>query len=251
MVYIVAQACETTARGPTKPTPWRRLRRKMLERTEDGPRSAARALLRGLFDAAVAAVHPAHALPSALPAPPAAGRILLLSTGKGGGSMMTAAVRHYRDALGLPDDRLFGVGAARHGYEDSNPVIPMIGAGHPVPDEGSLEAARRTLAAAARGRPRRYRRRPHLRRRLRQLDRSRGRGFAGREAGAEQGPAAVRRGDRRDELRAQASVADQGRPARGPHRRRTDSRLRHLRRAGRRSLDHRFRTHRSRSHDAG
>lgn len=125
----------------------------MLERTEDGPRSAARALLRGLFDAAVAAAHPAQALPPALPAPPASGRILLLSTGKGGGSMMTAAVRHYSEACRLPADRLFGVGAARHGYEDANAVIPMIGAGHPVPDEGSLEAARRALSSAAEAGP--------------------------------------------------------------------------------------------------
>ncbi len=81
------------------------------------------------------------------------GRILLLSTGKAGGSMMSAAVRHYTEACGLPPDRLFGVGTARHGYEDRNPLIPMIGAGHPVPDEGGLEAARRTLAAAAEAGP--------------------------------------------------------------------------------------------------
>lgn len=120
----------------------------MHDRMEDGPRTAARGFLRGLFDAAVAAVHPAQALPPALPAPPAGGRILLLSTGKAGGSMMRAAVRHYRESLGVPPGRLFGVGTARHGYEDSNPLIPVIGAGHPMPDEGGLEAARRTLAAA-------------------------------------------------------------------------------------------------------
>lgn len=119
----------------------------MLEKMEDKPEAAARRLLRGLFDAAVAAAHPAQALPPALPEPPNAGRILLLSTGKAGGSMMSAAVRHYLDR-GVPAERLFGVGAARHGYEDSNPLIPMIGAGHPVPDEGSLEAARRALEAA-------------------------------------------------------------------------------------------------------
>ncbi len=111
-----------------------------------------RVFLRGVFDAAVAAAHPDQALPPALPPPPAGGRILLLSTGKAGGSMMAAAVGHYR-ALGIPDNRLFGVGTARHGYEGSNPLLPMISAGHPVPDEGSMEAARRTLQIAGEATP--------------------------------------------------------------------------------------------------
>lgn len=118
----------------------------------DSRPAAPRAFLLSLFDAAVAAVHPAVTLPAALPEPPAAGRILLLSTGKAGGSMMAAAVAHYR-GLGLPAERLYGVGAARHGYESANPLIEIIGAGHPTPDEGSLEAARRALAAAAAAHP--------------------------------------------------------------------------------------------------
>jgi hydroxypyruvate reductase len=108
-----------------------------------------RALLRSLFDAAVAAAHPDQTLPAALPIPPGSGRILLLSTGKAGGSMMSAAVRHYQKAHGLDEARLFGVGTARHGYEGSNPLIEMISAGHPMPDEGSIRAAERTLQAAA------------------------------------------------------------------------------------------------------
>jgi glycerate 2-kinase len=114
--------------------------------------SETRAFLRGLFDAAVAAVHPRRTLPDALPPPLATGRLLLLSTGKAGGSMMAAAVKHYLDAGAAPD-RLFGVGAARHGYESANPLIEVVGAGHPVPDEGSVEAARRALAAAAEAGP--------------------------------------------------------------------------------------------------
>jgi glycerate 2-kinase len=112
-----------------------------------------RAFLRGIFDAAVAAAHPDHALPSALPPPPPAGRILLLSTGKAGGSMMAAAVQHYRTAYSLPPERLFGLGTARHGYEGTNPLIQMISAGHPVPDQGSVDAARRSLAIAGEARP--------------------------------------------------------------------------------------------------
>lgn len=118
------------------------------------PRATApRAYLRSLFDAAVAAVHPAGTLPAALPAPPASGRILLLSTGKAGGSMMAAAVEHYAETCRFPPARLFGVGAARHGYESANPLIPIVGAGHPTPDEGSVEAARRALASAAEAGP--------------------------------------------------------------------------------------------------
>jgi hydroxypyruvate reductase len=112
-----------------------------------------RALLRSLFDAAVAAAHPDQSLPAALPQPPASGRILLLSTGKAGGSMMSAAVRHYESVHGLGAGSLFGVGTARHGYEASNPLIDIVSAGHPMPDEGSLLAAQRTLQAASQATP--------------------------------------------------------------------------------------------------
>jgi glycerate 2-kinase len=105
--------------------------------------------LRSVFDAAVQAVHPARTLPAVLPPPSTTGRILLLSTGKAGGSMMAAAVAHYRETLGVPPDRLFGLGVARHGYESRNPLIEVMGAGHPVPDERSVIAAERALDLAS------------------------------------------------------------------------------------------------------
>jgi glycerate 2-kinase len=108
-----------------------------------------RLFLRGLFDKAVAATHPSQILPAALPPPPKQGRILLLSTGKAGGSLMRAAVHHYCHDLGLAQDRLFGVGAARHGYEDTNPLIPIISAGHPMPDAGSIAAAEQAILLAS------------------------------------------------------------------------------------------------------
>ena len=92
----------------------------MPDSTEERPQTADRGSLRGLFEAAVAAAHPAQALPPVLPPPPAAGRILLLSTGKAGGSMMSAAVRHYRETCGLPPERLFGVG-----IDHSNQLIEV------------------------------------------------------------------------------------------------------------------------------
>jgi glycerate 2-kinase len=112
-----------------------------------GSLEARRGFLRQIFDAAVAACHPDQTLPAALPAP-GNGRVLLLSTGKAGGSMMAAAVRHYHETLGLPADRIFGLGTARHGYEGSNKLIRIISAGHPVPDQGSIEAAHQTLVIA-------------------------------------------------------------------------------------------------------
>jgi glycerate 2-kinase len=125
----------------------------MSEPMHDRSLEGSRVFLRSLFDAAVAAAHPSQALPATLPPPEAQGRVLLLSTGKAGGSMMAAAVQHYREAYGLPDSRMFGLGTARHGYEGSNPLIPVVSAGHPMPDAGSVAATERTLAVAAEARP--------------------------------------------------------------------------------------------------
>lgn len=108
-----------------------------------------RHLLLSLYDAAVAAVHPARSLPPLLPPPPAKGRVLVFSCGKAAGSMMAAAESHYRTAFGLGPDRLVGLGVARHGYEGPQGAIPVIGAGHPVPDEAGIAATRRILALAA------------------------------------------------------------------------------------------------------
>jgi hydroxypyruvate reductase len=121
--------------------------------SRNAPSAEARRFLRSLFEAAVRAAHPDRTLPAALPVPPPKGRVLLLSTGKAGGSMMAAAARHYVEGFGVPRARLLGLGTARHGYEGDGDIIPMIGSGHPVPDQGSVDAAERTLALAAEARP--------------------------------------------------------------------------------------------------
>ena len=51
---------------------------------------------------AVAAAHPAACLPPHLPAPPRAGRLIMLAAGKAAGSMTEIAERHYLDDCGLP-----------------------------------------------------------------------------------------------------------------------------------------------------
>lgn len=109
---------------------------------------ARRLTLDAIFTGAVAASHPAAFLPPHLPAPPASGRLILLAAGKAAGSMAEIAEAHYT-GLGIAADRITGVAVARHGYGRPLKTLPMIEAGHPVPDQGSLEGAERALALAA------------------------------------------------------------------------------------------------------
>ncbi len=86
-------------------------------RTGDRPlQASARAFLLDLFGAAVAAAHPDHCLVPHLPAPPAAGRLLILAAGKAAGAMAEVAERHYVDDCGLAAARIGGLAVTRHGY---------------------------------------------------------------------------------------------------------------------------------------
>ncbi len=117
----------------------------------DGARGTATdrlAVARAIFDTAVARAHPAGCLPAQLPPAPMQGRLILLAAGKAAGSMTALAEAHYLDA-GLPPERLLGHAVARHGYETRTRHIPMVAAGHPVPDQGSLDSAARALELAA------------------------------------------------------------------------------------------------------
>jgi hydroxypyruvate reductase len=107
----------------------------------------ARALLDDLFRTAVAAVHPASCLPAHLPPPPAKGRLVLMAAGKGAGAMTEVAERHYLNA-GFPIGHLDGIAVTRHGYGRPTRKIPVIEAGHPVPDAAGLAAAEKTLRLA-------------------------------------------------------------------------------------------------------
>ncbi len=109
--------------------------------------ATARETARTIFDAAVARAHPAGCLPAHLPKPPAKGRLVLLAAGKAAGSMTALAEAHYLDA-GFPPERLVGHAVARHGYEAKTSHIPMVAAGHPVPDQGSIDSAERALELA-------------------------------------------------------------------------------------------------------
>ncbi|MET3890171.1 glycerate 2-kinase [Bosea sp. OAE506] len=106
-----------------------------------------RATVRAVFDAAVARAHPSGCLPAHLPPAPASGRLILLAAGKAAGSMTVLAEAHYLDG-GFPPERLIGHAVARHGYETATRHIPMVAAGHPVPDQGSIDSAARALELA-------------------------------------------------------------------------------------------------------
>jgi glycerate 2-kinase len=104
-----------------------------------------RAFLESLFRSAVAAAHPDHCLPPNLPEPPARGRLLILAAGKAAGSMTQVAERHYAT---LPLERIAGLAVTRHGYGRPTTRVPVIEAGHPVPDKAGISATKRALKLA-------------------------------------------------------------------------------------------------------
>ena len=109
-----------------------------------------RDFLEGLFKTAIAAAHPASCLPPHLPAPPARGRLIMLAAGKAAGSMTESAERHYLDVHAVPERRIAGVAVTRHGYGRPSRLVPVIEAGHPLPDAAGVAATLRALELADR-----------------------------------------------------------------------------------------------------
>lgn len=99
-----------------------------------------------LFRAAVASADPEVCLPPALPALPEPGKLLILGAGKGSAAMVRAAEGFYRKQGG--EDRLSGFAVTRTGFALPTQSIPLLEAGHPVPDENSVAAAEKALALA-------------------------------------------------------------------------------------------------------
>lgn len=104
------------------------------------PDSRARALLRRMFDAAVAAADPRTMLADYLPSRPK-GRCVVVGAGKAAGSMAAAVEAAW------PDVDLSGVVVAPYGYGLDCPRIKVREAAHPVPDASSVLAAEEILAA--------------------------------------------------------------------------------------------------------
>ena len=101
----------------------------------------AQALLRAMFDAAVAAAVPARVLAAHLPEPPQ-GRCIVVGAGKSAAAMAAALEAAW------PDQALSGLVVTRHGHVVPTRRIEVIEAAHPVPDAASEQAARRILALA-------------------------------------------------------------------------------------------------------
>ncbi len=101
-----------------------------------------RALLRELFDAAVAAADPAHCLPHWLPGPPA-GRLVIVGAGKAAAAMAAAVEAHWRGDL----ERISGIVVTRYGHGLPTRCIEVVEASHPAPDAAGQRAAARPLQA--------------------------------------------------------------------------------------------------------
>jgi glycerate 2-kinase len=99
-----------------------------------------RALLRLLFDAAVAAVDPMHCVPPHLPPPPR-GRTLVLGAGKASARMALAVESVWNGPL-------MGLVATRYGHGEPCRQIEIVESGHPMPDAAGADAARTMLALA-------------------------------------------------------------------------------------------------------
>ncbi|MFH7042351.1 glycerate kinase [Paucibacter sp. JuS9] len=102
-----------------------------------------RALLRHLYEVAVARALPARVLAAHLPPPPK-GRTLVLGAGKAGGSMAQAL-----EAAWPTDAPLSGLVITRYGHRPPDYLprrIELVEAAHPVPDAAGLQAAERMQA---------------------------------------------------------------------------------------------------------
>ena len=97
-----------------------------------------RALLRSLFDAAVAAAQPALCLPPHLPPPPK-GRTIVIGAGKASAAMAMALEAHWPGPLK-------GLVVTRYGYQQPCQRIEIVQAAHPVPDAAGLAASKRIAA---------------------------------------------------------------------------------------------------------
>jgi hydroxypyruvate reductase len=113
----------------------------MTQRTTQQPAwddTRARAVLRALFDAAVAAADPRKVLAAHLPDKPT-GRCVVVGVGKSA-AVMAAALE---DAW--PDVPLTGTVVTRYGHAVPTRRIEVIESSHPVPDANSERGARRLL----------------------------------------------------------------------------------------------------------
>jgi hydroxypyruvate reductase len=109
--------------------------------------SQMRQLLLDLYHAAVSTAHPKLCVPPHLPDVPAGGRIIVIGAGKADAAMAQATEQTYK-ARGL-SDRISGFVTTRHGFGLPTDILEIMEAGHPVPDDNSIAAAKRALETVA------------------------------------------------------------------------------------------------------
>ena len=95
------------------------------------------ALLRRMFDAAVASAQPALCVPAQLPPPPR-GRLLVIGAGKASAAMARALEAHWTGPLE-------GLVVTAYGHAVPCARIEIVEAAHPVPDAAGRAAAARLL----------------------------------------------------------------------------------------------------------
>ena len=107
--------------------------------------TAARELLRALFDAALAAADPARAILPYLPQP-VSGRTVVVGAGKASAAM----ARAFEEAWATNEQagQLDGLVVTRHGHAVPCERIRIVEARHPVPDQAGQEAAQQILDLA-------------------------------------------------------------------------------------------------------
>jgi glycerate 2-kinase len=96
-----------------------------------------RALLRSLFEAAIAAARPEIVIPPHLPPRPK-GRIVVIGAGKASAAMAKAVEDHYGGDLS-------GLVVTRYGHAVPCRTIEIVEAAHPVPDAAGFATARRMM----------------------------------------------------------------------------------------------------------
>ena len=101
--------------------------------------SQAQALLRRMFDAAIASAQPARCVPPHLPTAQALGqgRLIVIGAGKASAAMARAVEDHWAGPLS-------GLVVTRYGYAVPCERIEIVEAAHPVPDSAGLAAAERS-----------------------------------------------------------------------------------------------------------
>ena len=97
-----------------------------------------RDFLLNLFHAAVRVASPANCVPNNLPGPPR-GQTVVVGFGKAAAAMAKVVEENWRTPIS-------GLAITRYGHGMPCRKIEIVEAGHPVPDQAGLEAARRLLA---------------------------------------------------------------------------------------------------------